>query len=142
MKNKPFRKSRNERSFAGSLARGVPLALLFTGVLLLLLSFISYKSADPSKLIRPFAAVGFVFAAFLSGFLPAGFYRRRGLLVGLAGGAVAALFFAAVSLILRDPGKVPTAARLIGYPVILLLSTLGGLLGGAKRHVRRRPRRG
>ena len=142
MKNKPFAKSRSERGFAGSLARGVPLALLLSGLLLLLFSFLCYKNADPSKLIRPFAAATFVFAAFLSGFLPAGFYRRRGLLVGLAGGAILAILFAVLSLILSDPGKVPAAARFVGYPAILALSTLGGLLGGAKRHVRHRRHRG
>ena len=142
MKSKPFGKSRNERGFTGSLARGVPLALFFSGLLLLLFSFISYRNDDPSKLIRPFASATFVVAAFLSGFLPAGFYKKRGLLVGLAGGAIVALLFAVLSLILSNPGKVPAAARLIGYPAILVLSTLGGLLGGAKRHVRRRRRRG
>ncbi|MBO6019719.1 MAG: TIGR04086 family membrane protein, partial [Clostridia bacterium] len=87
-------------------------------------------------------AVAFFFSAFLSGFLPAGFYRRRGLLIGLAGAAVMALLFAILSLILGNPGSVPAAARLIGYPAILLLSAFGGLLGGAKRHVRRRRPRG
>ena len=142
MKHKQFRKRGNERGFAGSLLRGFLLALLITGVLLLLLSFLSYKNEDPSKLIRPCAAVGFVLSAFLAGFLPAGFYKKRGLLIGLTGGAALALLFAILSLILGEPGTVPTAARLIGYPAILLLSTLGGLFGGAKRHVRRRPRRG
>ncbi|MBP5350084.1 MAG: TIGR04086 family membrane protein [Clostridia bacterium] len=138
MKSKPFAKSRSERGFAGSLARGVLLALLFTGLLLLLLSFISYKNADPSRLIKPCAAVGFVLAAFLSGFLPARFYKRRGLLIGLSGGTILALTFAVLSLILAKDGSAPAAARWIGYPAILLLSTFGGLLGGAKRHVRRR----
>ncbi len=138
MKHKQFRKSRNERSFAGSLLRGFPLALLVSAILLLLLSFLCYKNADPSRLVKPCASVGFVFAAFCSGFLPAAFYKRRGLLIGLAGGAFLALLFAILSLILSDPGSVPAAARWIGYPAILLLSTFGGLLGGAKRHVRRR----
>ena len=138
MKSKPFAKSRNERGFAGSLARGVPLALVCSGLVLLLLSFLCYKNADPSKLIRPFAAAILVFAAFLAGFLPARFYRRRGLLIGLAGGAILALLFLIISLILSDGGRTPVAARWIGYPAILLLSTFGGLLGGAKRHVRRR----
>ena len=138
MKSKPFAKSRNARGFAGSLARGVPLALVCSGLVLLLLSFLCYKNADPSKLIRPFAAAILVFAAFLAGFLPARFYRRRGLLIGLAGGAILALFFAVLSLILSKNGSAPAAARWIGYPAILLLSTFGGLLGGAKRHVRRR----
>jgi putative membrane protein (TIGR04086 family) len=136
MKSKPFAKSRNERGFAGSLARGVPLALVCSGLTLLLLSFLCYKNADPSKLIRPFAAAILVFAAFLSGFLPARFYKRKGLLIGLTGGAVLALLFAVLSLILA--GNAPAAARWIEYPAILLLSTFGGLLGGAKRHVRRR----
>ena len=138
MKSKPFAKSRSERGFAGSLARGVPLALVCSGLTLLLLSFLCYKNADPSKLVKPCAAVGFVFASFLAGFLPARFYKRRGLLIGLSGGAILALTFAVLSLILAKDGSAPAAARWIGYPAILLLSTFGGLLGGAKRHVRRR----
>lgn len=138
MKHKQFRKRGNERGFSGSLLRGFLLALLITGVLLLLLSFLCYKNADPSKLVKPCAAVGFVFASFLAGFLPARFYRRRGLLIGLSGGAILALTFAVLSLILAKDGSAPAAARWIGYPAILLLSTFGGLLGGAKRHVRRR----
>ena len=141
MKSKRFRKE-GGHSFAGSLLRGVPLAVLLSALLLLLFSAICFKNGDPSKAVRPFSAVAFFFSAFLSGFLPAGFYRRRGLLIGLAGGAATALLFAALSLILGDPGNVPASARLIGYPAILLLSAFGGLLGGAKRHVRRRRRRG
>ena len=138
MKNKQFRRHQNGRSFAGSLVRGLLLALVASALLLLGLSLICYKNADPSKLVKPCAAVGFVFAATLSGFLPARFYKRRGLLIGLVGGAVLALFFAVLSLILSDGGSVPVGARWIGYSAILLLSTFGGLLGGAKRHVRRR----
>ena len=141
MKHKQFRKRGNERGFAGSLVRGWILALGASALLLLCLTLLCFKNADPSRLVKPCASVGFVFAAFCSGFLPAAFYKRRGLLIGLAGGAILALLFAVLSLILSDPGKVPAAARLIGYPAILVLSTLGGLCGGAKRHVRRRPRR-
>ena len=137
MKTKRFRQE-SERSFAGSLWRGMLLALSASALLLLLLTAVCFKNGDPSKLVKPCAAVGFVFAAFLSGFLPAGFYRRRGLLIGLSGGAVLALVFLILSLLLSDGGSVPAAARWIGYPAILLLSTFGGLLGGAKRHVRRR----
>ncbi len=140
MKTKRFRQE-SERSFAGSLLRGTALALLASTLLLLLLTLVCFKNEDPSHLVKPCAAVGFVCAAFLSGFLPAGFYRRRGLLIGLAGGAVLAFLFLILSLLLSDGGSVPAAARWIGYPAILLLSTFGGLLGGAKRHVRRpRPR--
>ena len=140
MKTNRFRRQ-NERGFAGSLVRGFLLALFFSGLLLLCLTLICYKNADPSRLVRPCAAVGFVLSSFLAGFLPAGFYKKRGLLIGLAGGAILALLFAILSLILGEPGKVSAGARLIAYPAILLLATLGGLLGGAKRHVRRRPKR-
>ena len=136
MKTKRFRQS--ETSFPGGLFRGLALALLSFALLLLCLALICYKNEDPSKMIKPCAAIGFAFAAFLSGFLPARFYRRRGLLIGLAGGAILALLFLIISLILSDGGRTPVAARWIGYPAILLLSTFGGLLGGAKRHVRRR----
>ena len=136
MKNKRFGES--ETSFVGGLIRGMILAFSASAVLLLLLALICYKNADPSKLVKPCAAVGFVFASFLAGFLPARFYKRRGLLIGLAGGAILALSFAVLSLILAKDGSAPAAARWIGYPAILLLSTFGGLLGGAKRHVRRR----
>lgn len=137
MKRNRFR-HQNGRSFAGSLLRGLILALGASALLLLCLTLICFRNADPSRLVKPCAAVGFVFAAFLSGFLPAEFYKRRGLLIGLAGGAFLALLFAILSLILSDPGSVPAASRWIGYPAILLLSTFGGLLGGTKRHVRRR----
>ena len=129
-------------SFAGSLLRGILLACLFSALLLLLLTAICYKNEDPSRLVKPCAAVGFAVSAFLFGFIPAGFYKKRGLLIGLAGGAALALLFAILSLVLSEPGTSPAAARLIGYPAALLLSTLGGLLGGAKRHVRRRRPRG
>ena len=137
MKRNRFRRP-SGRTFAGSLVRGWILALGVSALLLLCLTLICFQNADPSRLVKPCASVGFVFAAFCSGFLPAAFYKRRGLLIGLAGGAFLALLFAILSLILSDPGSVPAAARWIGYPAILLLSTFGGLLGGAKRHVRRR----
>ena len=114
------------------------LALGASAHLLLCLTLICFKNEDPSRLIKPCAAVVFFVSAFLSGFLPAEFYKRRGLLIGLAGGAALALVFAVLSLILSDHGTVPALARWIGYPAILLLSTFGGLFGGAKRHVRRR----
>lgn len=136
MKNKRFQAS--ETSFPGGLIRGLLLAFLASAAALLLLALFCYKNPDPSRLIKPCAAVGFVFASFLAGFLPARFYRRRGLLIGLAGGAILALIFAVLSLILSKNGSAPAAARWIGYPAIFLLSTFGGLLGGAKRHVRRR----
>ena len=141
MKTKRFGR-KSERSFGGSLLRGILFTLAISALLLTVFSAICYKNADPSRAVKPCAAVGFFVSAFLSGFLPAGFYRRRGLLIGLAGGAVLALLFAVLSLILGDPGSVPAAARLVGYPAILLLSTFGGLIGGAKRHVRRRRPRG
>lgn len=137
MKRNRFR-HQNGRSFAGSLLRGWILALGASALLLICLTLICFRNADPSRLIKPCAAVGFFVSAFLSGFLPAEFYKRRGLLIGLAGGAALALVFAVLSLILSDHGTVPALARWIGYPAILLLSTFGGLFGGAKRHVRRR----
>ena len=137
MKRNRFR-NKSGRSFAGSLARGFVLACGVSALLLLCLTLICFLNADPSRLVKPCAAVGFVFASFLCGFLPAEFYKRRGLLIGLAGGAILTMLFAILSLILADPGSVPAAARWIGYPAILLLSTFGGLLGGAKPRVRRR----
>ena len=138
MKTNGFGRRRSDGSFAGSLLKGILSALAASSLLLLCLTAICYKNEDPSHLVKPCAAAVFIIAAFLSGFLPAGFYKKRGLLIGLSGGAVLALLFAILSLILASQEKNPSTARLIGYPSILLLATFGGLVGGAKRHVRRR----
>ena len=136
MKTKRFRRAEN--TFLRSLIRGLFTTFLLVFALLALFALVCLKSADPSKLIRPFAAVALVCASFLSGFLPAGFYRKRGLLIGLCGGAILALLSAIFSLLLAGASSPPAAVRLISYPAMLLLSTLGGLIGGAKRHIRRR----
>ena len=136
MKTKRFRRAEN--TFLGSLVRGLLCTFLLVATLLALFALVCQRSADPAKLIRPFAAVTLVVGSFLSGFLPAGFYRKRGLLIGLCGGATLALLTAISSLLLSGPSSPPAAMRLLCYPAILLLSTLGGLAGGAKKHIRRR----
>ena len=136
MKTKRFRST--EPTFPGSLLRGVLLALLFTAALLAIFALLCQKSADPTAPVRPLSAVALVVSSFLCGFLPGRFYRKRGLLIGLLGGVILSLLTAISSLLLSGPSSPPAAMRLLCYPAILLLSTLGGLAGGAKKHIRRR----
>lgn len=121
-----------EHSLAGSLFRGfavmIPIALL----LLLLLTAIAFRSADPSRILMPLSAVALVAIAFLVGFASARFYKKNGLFVGiLCGAALAVLSFG--SALALSHGSALTPARWLSYPAILLLSSLGGIFGGAHR---------
>lgn len=127
---------RKAPTLGSSLLRGWGVMLAVGTLLLLILTAIAYSAEDPSSRITPFATLAIVALAVTSGFSSAAFYRKNGLLIGLLAGAGLTVLLLALSIAGGSQG--PITGRLLSYLMILVLSTLGGLLGGAKRKKRRR----
>ncbi len=119
-----------------SLLRGWGVMLAVGALLLLALTAIAYGAEDPSSKITSFATLALVVLAVTSGFASAAFYRKNGLLIGLLAGAGLTVLLLAFSI--AGGSGAPITGRLLSYLLVLVLSTLGGLLGGAKRTKRRR----
>ena len=120
-----------------SLLSGWCVMLALALVLLPLLTALALGTDDPSARISPYATVTLVLLSLTAGFASAAFYKKRGLLVGLLAGLGPVVFLLLGALALGGSGS--AVGRLVSALTILILSTLGGLMGGAKRS-RRRPR--
>lgn len=127
---------RKTPTLGASLLRGWGVMLAVGMLLLLALTAIAYGAEDPSSRITPFASLALVALAVTSGFASATFYRKNGLLIGLLAGVGLTALLLALSI--AGGSHAPITGRLLSYLMVLVLSTLGGLLGGAKRSRRRR----
>ena len=130
--------SRGGRSIPRALLLGSGVTLLIAALLLPIMTAMALGAKDPSAMITPYASALTVVLSLLIGFCSAAFYKKRGLLIGmLAGCALSlALFLGALALF----GGGSPLGRAVSSLLVISLSTLGGLLGGAKRSRRRRPR--
>ncbi len=117
-------------SMLKSLLLGWAVMLAVGALLLTVLTALALRADDPGARITPYATVTLVVLALAAGFASAAFYRKRGLLIGFLAGAG----LSAVLLIgsLFGKGGQAIVGRLLSYLLVLTLSTLGGLLGGAK----------
>ena len=130
----------HESSFWKSALYGTICAALLSLVLLLFFSFLSYKSADPSKRLLLFSYVTLAIASLFCGFSSARAGRKQGLLLGMMSGVLFLSLLIVVSFFFRD-ASFPFGKALLIYIAVLLLSTLGGIFGGRTRKQRRRIKR-
>ncbi len=126
-----------QNTLFGSILCGAGVTFFFGMIALLILAGVARESGDPEKYLSPFSSVLLVMIALLAGFSSARFYRKNGILIGFLSGLCFLLIGGCISLAL--PGEGTVSGRVLLLPLFLVLSTLGGVLGGAKR-VRRRHR--
>jgi putative membrane protein (TIGR04086 family) len=123
---------------AAAILRGSILALLVGAALILLLSYLLYRTPDPTAYTRPLSlaiagamgAVGGIYAARRCG--------RGGALTGLAAGALIALVALLVALPLA--GGALSARAIPSYLLMLLAGMGGGAIGKRRPRTRRRRR--
>lgn len=129
---------RTGASMLKSLLLGWAVMLAFGVLLLLLLTALALGAKDPIARVTPYATVALVLLSLTGGFASAAFYRKRGLLIGfITGAGLSALLL--IGSLLGEGGQT-APGMLLSYLLVLMISTLGGLLGGAKPKRRRRPR--
>ena len=128
------KRQRSGMKLSFAILKALLLTLLLTVALVFLVSLFLVKHPDPLSLI-PYVGMGILAAASLfCGFFTAKF-TRGSFPIGIFGGLIFALLLLAVAIIFDLLGSLPLS--LLPYPLSVLLSGLGGLLG-KKRRVRRR----
>ena len=130
---------KRRRPLFSGLLLSLLIALFFSFLFLLLLSFLLYKTDDPLRLLTPALYITPLFCSFLCGFSLAKARHAGGALIGLLGGAILDLFLFSVGLILSG-GSLPLSS-LILYLLVLPFSLLGALAAKGKTGRKRRRHR-
>lgn len=119
-----------------AIALGGALALLLLGARLCL------QAENPLALARPVGTALLYLCAAAAGLLTAKRQKKQALLCGLTAGVLVAVFFWALTLLLRDEGEtaLSLSASLLLRALLLPVSCLGAFLGVKKKAPRRRRR--
>lgn len=123
-----------------SLLWGCGLNVGFTFALLLIFTKIALESKDPNRLLLPLSLVLLLLSGFGAGFFCAKFYRRQGASIGVMAGGLFCLLLVSLSFIVEPSPEALPWLRWLSYPLFLLFSTAGGMIG--KEKVRKRKRHG
>lgn len=118
-----------QTGFLKNSVKGFLVAILSSGILLLLFGWICYTREDPSALSGILGRAALYISAFLGGFFAARFNREKGLLSGLATGGAFMLFVALLSMLLRGESEPIRFMTWVMFLLILLVGTVGGYLG-------------
>lgn len=114
---------------------GLILGAVVTFLMLMLLALIlSVKDFPPAAAVAMSSAAAGI-GAFFAGFTAARIVGRKGLLLGLACGALLYVIITLISLAVSPGGF--TALSLIKLVIVLLASVIGGVLGVNTRKVRK-----
>ncbi len=117
------------------------LSVAVTILLMLVFSLISYKLDNPGAYVKPFAYAALAISALMTGFISSRMQGRSHLISGLVGGFITVIFMFLLSLFFRGGEGVSALASLGIYALYILISGIGGILGGVKRVKTRRRRR-
>ncbi len=126
------------RGILFSLASSLLLTLLFSLAFLLVATLIAYNTEDPSAFLTPLSYAAIGCSSLFVGVSSAKMRGKQGLLMGLLAGV---LFISVLLLCSFLPGMTHTKNWLSAIPTygaILLLSSIGGKIGGIKKEKRRR----
>ena len=118
-----------QTGFLKNSVKGFLVAILSSGILLLLFGWICYTREDPSALSGILGRAALYISAFLGGFFAAKSNREKGLLSGLATGGAFMLFVALLSMLLRGENEPVKFMTWVMFLLILLVGTVGGYLG-------------
>ena len=128
-----------------SLGMAVMRSLLATVILLpcllLVAATVAYNSDNPTALIRPLSYACALFSALFCGFFTARMRGRQGLICGLCSGLGLLCLFLVGLAVFAGEGEMQVTSLLLFYPVLFVLTVLGGILGGARRVDGKRHRR-
>ena len=119
-----------------SAARGMLGAFLLALLLLFFFSFLSYKSANPGGGIQLYSYGILAITSLFCGFLSARTHKKRGLLSGISAGILFLSVLIIVSFFFRED-SFPFGKSILIYLAVLLLSTLGGIIGANRKQKRR-----
>ncbi len=130
------RKRRKATSFPLSILGGI-LGGFACGILLVFLfSLLTFRGDDPTATLTLLGLVALGVGALCCGYLAARLWGHSSLIPALLSGAIFAVLIVGIGLCI--PGTaLPLPMRLWSLPVMLLLSLLGGLLGGKKTRRKR-----
>jgi hypothetical protein len=126
------RKRRKTASFPLSILGGI-LGGWSSGILLVFLfSFIAFRGEDPAAYLPLWGLISLGVGAFICGGLAAHLWGHTSLIPSLLSGAIFAISIVGMGLCI--PGtSLPLSLRLWSLPAMLLLSMVGGFLGGRKK---------
>lgn len=127
---------KKERGIVPAMFFGFVFTALFSLIFLLLASLFSYNSEDPSSLLMPLAYASLAVSSLVFGFSTAKIAGRNGLVCGLLSGGFLSMLLFVGGMIMSDSYS-PLAALPV-FLGVLLVSALGGFLGGRKKEKRRR----
>lgn len=127
---------KKERGILPAVFFGFVFTAIFSLVFLLAVSLFSYNAEDPSALLMPLAYISLAISSLVFGFSSARMAGRNGLFCGILSGALLSLFLFISGMIFSDGYSILHALPV--FLCVLLISALGGFLGGKKRSNRRR----
>lgn len=130
------KRHRKQPSLLRSLLMGGGIALLGGACLLLAVSAILVRSADPTAYLLPAGLTCLGVTALLLGMCTVRMWKHDSLFPALIAGAVFAILIGAGGLAV--PGStLPVAVRCAGVPAVFLITLLGGFLVRPRRARRR-----
>jgi putative membrane protein (TIGR04086 family) len=129
------KRQRSGTKLSFAILKALFFTLLLTVVLVFLASLAIVRHPDPLPLI-PYVGMGILaVAALLCGYFTAKF-TKGSFPIGMFGGAILAALLFAAAVVFGALGPLPFS--LLPYPIAILLSGVGGLLGKKRRARRRR----
>lgn len=123
----------DSRSLGKAIATSLLVTLFLMLLLLLVLATVAYNSEDPSAFVAPASYAVTLFSAFFCGFAAARLRGKQGLFCGLLSGLAFLCVFLIGMFAFAGDSEMNMASLLLFYPIMYLLSVLGGVFGGMKR---------
>ena len=126
----PRRGRKGKDTLLASVTHGLLCALLLLPCLLLLGGIFAYRSDDPTALVKPLGYATAVLVAFFGGATAARRRKKQGLICGVLTGLALLAFLLLGFFICLDDSEPQLGRLLLSYLLLLVVSTVGGCVGG------------
>ncbi len=111
----------------------VLLSVAVSFVFLLIFCTIAYRTDNPNKYIRPLSYVTLGISALICGFISSKKIGMSSLICGLIGGFIYAVIMFIASLPIENQSGRSLGFNILVYIAVILLSAVGGIIGGARK---------
>ena len=139
MRRHPSAKRKKEPNLPYALALGSGINVLFTLLVMLLLTRIAYATKDPTATVVPMAWILLFLTSCSAGFIAEKCYGRAGATTGLLAGLIYVVLLVLLSFVVSSDGSETFWMRICSYAFALLMSVAGGTIACQKPKKRHKP---
>lgn len=123
-----------QTDFLKNMIKGFLVAVLTSAVLIVLFGYVCYKSRDPEGLFGTLGLTALYISSFAGGLASALFNKKNGWMIGGATGLLLAVVILLISFFVRPAGETVGLLGWIVYLLVAVVSWIGGVFGGLKKH--------